>query len=233
MQAISGRVVNLALMALQRQKPPPSNPRFYEELPGFDDFARITEASQYRLLPEDWHVAIADVERSTAAIGAGLYKQVNVVGAASIVAVLNAIKPLRVPFVFGGDGATLCVPDSVVGPVREALRATKRLAQEEFHLALRVGIVPVPEIHAAGHRVLVARCRVSAHYTQAVFTGGGLAFAEACLKDPEQGRRSRLELTGTLPLLMPHPSPGSSGCSRPMPRDRKNTVITRGSRFVY
>jgi hypothetical protein len=178
-----------------------SDAHFYEELPVFDDFARITEPGHYQALPEEWHVVIADVEGSTAAIAAGRYKEVNVVGAASIVAVLNAhphppsvgTRPLRVPFVFGGDGASLCVPDSVVGPVREALLATKRMAREEFNLALRVGIVPVREIHAAGHRVLVARYRVSEHYTQAVFTGGGLAFAEACLKDPERGRRYRLE----------------------------------------
>src|SRR5713226_3884394 len=143
-QAIHRRMANLAAMAIQRQKPLLSDQRFYEELPVFDEFARITEPGHYQPLPADWHVVIADVEGSTAAIAAGLYKQVNVVGAASIVAVLNAIKPLRVPFVFGGDGASLCVPEAVVEPVREALRATKRMAWDEFHLALRVGIVPVP-----------------------------------------------------------------------------------------
>jgi hypothetical protein len=171
-----------------------SDPQFYEHLPVFDDFALITEPGHYQPVPEEWHVAVADVEGSTAAIAAGRYKEVNVVGAASIIAVLNAIKPLRVPFVFGGDGASLCVPETVVGPVREALLATKRMAQEEFGLALRVGMVPVREILAAGHQVLVARYRVSAHYTQAVFTGGGLAFAEACLKDPERGQGYRLEV---------------------------------------
>jgi hypothetical protein len=173
---------------------------FYETLPVFDDFASITDEGHYVPLPEDWHVVVTDVVRSTAAIAAGMYKQVNIVGAAAIASVLEAVKPLRVPFVFGGDGATLCVPGSVVGVVRRALIATKQMAQDEFHLALRVGVIPAAEIHAAGHRVLVARCRVSDHYTQAVFTGGGLAFAEAAVKDEERGRPYRLELHDAEPL---------------------------------
>jgi len=167
--------------------------RFYEKLPVFDDFASITDEGPYQALPEDWHVVVTDVVRSTAAIAAGMYKQVNIVGAASIASVLDVVKPLRVPFVFGGDGATLCVPKTVVGAVRQALVATKRMAQDEFDLALRVGIMPVSDIHAAGFRVLVARYRVSDHYTQSVFSGGGLSFAEGCVKDEEKGRAYRLE----------------------------------------
>ena len=174
--------------------------RFYEKLPVFDDFASITDEGPYQPLPEDWHVVVTDVVRSTAAIAAGMYKQVNIVGAASIASVLDVVKPLRVPFVFGGDGATLCVPKTVVGAVRQALVATKRMAQDEFDLALRVGIMPVSDIHAAGHRVLVARYRVSDHYTQAVFTGGGLAYAEGCVKDEEKGRAYRLEFHDAEPL---------------------------------
>jgi hypothetical protein len=174
--------------------------RFYERLPVFGDFVSITDESQYQPLPEDWHVVVTDVVRSTAAIAAGLYKQVNVVDAALIAGVLDAVQPLRVPFVFGGDGATLCVPHSMVGAVRQSLIATKLMARQEFGLALRVGIVPVADVHAAGHRVLAARYRVSDHYTQAVFTGGGLAFAEACVKDEDRGRQYRLEIDDAEPL---------------------------------
>jgi hypothetical protein len=171
-----------------------SDPHFYEYLPVFDEFASITDPRHYRPLPDDWHVVVADVEKSTAAIAKGLYKQVNIIGAASIAAVLDAVKPLKVPFVFGGDGATLCVPEPSLALVRQALLATKMMAQQQFNLALRVGIVPVRDIHEAGHRALVARYRVSRHYTQAVFTGGGISFAEACVKDVERGRRYRLEI---------------------------------------
>ena len=91
-----------------------SDQRFYENLPAFDDFSRITDPDNYQPLPDDWHVAIVDIAGSAAAIAAGQYKHVNVVGAASITAVLDAVKPLQIPFVFSGDGATLCVPSSVV-----------------------------------------------------------------------------------------------------------------------
>jgi DUF3095 family protein len=167
--------------------------RFYEELPVFDDFAGITEPERYQPLPDDWHVVVTDVERSTAAIASGRYKEVNIVGAASITAVLNAVRPRKVPFVFGGDGATLGVPEEALGMVRPALLATKLMAAREFGLALRVGIVPVRQIRASGHEVLVARYRVSPDYVQAVFSGGGIAFAEACVKEPDQGRRYRIE----------------------------------------
>ena len=46
----------------------------------------------------------------------------------------------------------------------------------------------------------MARCRVSDHYTQAVFTGGGLSFAEALVKDEEKGRPYRLEIEDAEPL---------------------------------
>src|SRR5438105_10071317 len=127
--------------------------RFYEELPVFDDFAGITERKRYQPLPDDWHVVVTDVERSTAAIASGRYKEVNIVGASSIMAVLNAVRPLKVPFVFGGDGATLCVPEEALDSVRPALLATKLMAEREFKLALRVGIVPVRQIRASGHEV--------------------------------------------------------------------------------
>src|SRR5438876_6530380 len=170
----------------------PSSDSFYESLPVFDEFAGITDPARYQPLPDDWHVVVADVQGSTAAIARGLYKHVNVVGAASITAVLNAVRPLEVPFVFGGDGATLCVPASVVGPVRQALMATRLMAEREFHLPLRVGMVPMPHIRRGGQDVLVARWRISPHCTQAVFSGGGLPFAEACIKDVERGREYRL-----------------------------------------
>ena len=40
-------------------------------------------------LPEDWDLAVADVAGSTRAIEAGRYKEVNVVAASAIVAVLT------------------------------------------------------------------------------------------------------------------------------------------------
>ena len=203
-----------------------SDGTFYDQLPVFDKFADITDPGRYRAVPDDWLVVVADIESSTAAIGAGRYKQVNIVGAASITSVLNAVKPHRVPFVFGGDGATLCVPSPAAAAARRALTATKLMARREFNLNLHTGVVPVRDIHATEHRLLVARYRVSRYYTQAVFSGGGLGYAEACVKDPVKGRPYRIDPGG----VEPEGNFGGLECrwdDIPSPSDETVTLMVR------
>lgn len=74
-----------------------SNDRFYEELPAFDSFDGATEFEAYTPVPDDWVVLISDVVGSTVAIREGRYKDVNMVGAATITAVLNACDTTAVP----------------------------------------------------------------------------------------------------------------------------------------
>jgi hypothetical protein len=156
---------------------------FYEKLEGFADFAEFSHPRWYQALPDDWYVVITDVRGSTRAIEAGKYKQVNGVGVASIVAVLNAVRPLRIPFVFGGDGATACFPAAVLDEVRPALVAARKMSKEQFQLELRIGIVPMNEIRQRGHDVLVGKHQPHAYYQQAMFLGNGLGFAEQLVKD--------------------------------------------------
>ena len=59
------------------------------------------------------------------------------------------------------------------------------MAQREFQLDLRVGIVPVTTVRDSNYDVKVAKVRVSPNYTQAVFTGGGLTYATELIKNPE------------------------------------------------
>ena len=132
---------------------------------------------------------LTDVTGSTDAIAAGRYRDVNYVGAAGIAAVLNASGRRDVPFVFGGDGGTLVVPPEVVGPALSALAALQEHAAERLALGLRVGAVPVADARAAGHDVRVARFQVSENYAQALFTGGGLDWAERQVKDPQTAAR--------------------------------------------
>ena len=75
--------------------------KFYEQLEGFAEFSQFTQLKWYRPLPSTWFVLITDVKGSTAAIEEGLYREVNSLGAASIVVLLNAVAPIRVPYVFG------------------------------------------------------------------------------------------------------------------------------------
>lgn len=155
---------------------------FYADLPGFSGFDHFSDAHCYAALPPDWFVVITDVQGSTRAIEEGRYKQVNALGAASIIALLNAVEPLQVPYVFGGDGATLCFPPSKKSAVESALVATKQMAKESFNLGLRIGIVPMREILDQGHQVNVARFQPTQYYQQAMFMGDGLGYAESLVK---------------------------------------------------
>ena len=160
---------------------------FYASLPVFTDFDEVTRPANFRAVPDDWHVLMSDVRDSTAAVRAGDYRHVNFLGAATITAILNLAGDTEVPFVFEGDGSMLCVPPHLLQCSQAALLHTRALAREAFGLDLRVATLAVDRIHAAGASVLVARYRVSAHYTQAVFAGGGLEYADRCMKDAQTG----------------------------------------------
>lgn len=162
------------------------NEEFYSTLKSFDHFQGICDPENYTPLPQNWAVVITDIEGSTLAIQQGKYRDVNAIGVASIVAIFNAVKPLSIPFVFGGDGATLCIPDSCIDAVKKALVATKLMAGEQFSLSLRVGIVPCSVIHQSQYRVMIGKCRVSEGYYQAAFTGEGLVYAEKLVKNDHE-----------------------------------------------
>jgi len=147
-------------------------------------FAAVTEPANFVSLPADWHVATCDVRNSTLAVQAGNYKHVNTVGAAAVTAMLNAAGALEIPFIFEGDGSAFCVPPALLDDAKGALLKTQEMAQKSFGLELRVATVPVARIRAAGLDILVARVRVSENYMQAVFAGGGMAFADRYMKDP-------------------------------------------------
>ena len=158
--------------------------RFYADLRVVSDLADTTRPENCAPLPEDWHIALCDVRNSTIAIQSGRYKNVNTLGAAAITAVLNASGGLDIPFGFEGDGCVLCVPPHLLEDTRAALSKTREIATESFDLDLRIGTVPMADLRRAGYEILVSRYRVTEHYDQAVFSGGGMAYADRLLKDP-------------------------------------------------
>ena len=175
---------------------------FYATLPPLEHFLDVTQSQNFVSVPDDWYVLISDIVGSTEAIAAGRYKIVNLLGASSIIAVLNAIDRLEVPFIFGGDGASILVPPSVLHAARQALLATKQQAAQAFGMELRVGVVPVAVVTAANHAIKVAKVRVGAPLkaggsnssklevgnklsgssSQASFMGGGLTYATDLVK---------------------------------------------------
>jgi hypothetical protein len=158
--------------------------RFYADLPVVSDLGESTRPENCAPLPDDWHIALCDVRNSTIAIQSGKYKNVNTLGAAAITAVLNAAGGLDIPFGFEGDGCVLCVPPGLLEDARAAFSMSRQIARDSFGLDLRIGTVPMADIREAGYEILVARYRVTEHYDQAVFSGGGMAFADSLLKDP-------------------------------------------------
>lgn len=166
--------------------------RFFADLPSFEGFADAVDPARYTDAPLDWCVAITDVRGSTDAIEAGRYKDVNALGASSIVAVLNSARGLDLPYVFGGDGATLLFPQSQREPIESALRGMRDLGRERFDMELRVGVVPVAELVADGFPVRVARYRPSPHIYLAMLSGAGLPEAERRIKHPQEGGRYAL-----------------------------------------
>ena len=160
-----------------------SSDRFFNELPPQKDFFQITDPSNFTPVPNDWWVVITDVRGSTKAIEAGRYKEVNMIGAASVVAILNVSRTIEIPFVFGGDGATLLVPPSLIATVRQTLSSSQALAKQEFDLELRAGCIAVSEIRAAGYDIRIAKVRLGKVHEQAMFAGGGIKYAENQIKD--------------------------------------------------
>ncbi|MBX9459568.1 MAG: DUF3095 domain-containing protein [Rhizobium sp.] len=164
-----------------------SSDRFFDTVPVFEDFEGVTNLENYRPLPDDWVLIAGDIVNSTGAIGAGNYKAVNIAGAAIISAVLNASGDADLPFVFGGDGATVAVPPSGLEGARAAIAAVRTWADEEMGLDMRAAVIPLSDIRKAGFDVLVARYKVSEHASYAMFAGGGATWAEAQMKSGHYG----------------------------------------------
>lgn len=158
---------------------------FYEYLPVFRDFTHVADEACFRPLPDDWVVGVADVMQSTKAIRENRYKAVNMAGAAVIASVANALKNRDFPFVFGGDGASFAVPAVDAALARQALAATATWVKEDLDLGLRIGMVSVAGIRAHGRDVRVARYVPSNNISIAMFSGGGLAWADAAMKRGE------------------------------------------------
>ena len=166
---------------------------FYTTLAPFYDFAEFVEFDAYEPVPDDWVVMIADVQGSTRAIEEGRYKDVNMVGAASITAVLNTCGDTEVPFVFGGDGGTVVVPGSRREAAGDALIGLQEISRATFGLSLRVGAIPVADLRAKGTDVRVRKYQLSTGNYLAMFAGGGVELSDSLLKSAPPGTRYLLE----------------------------------------
>src|SRR3977135_2025963 len=158
---------------------------FYGGIPVFRGFGRLMDPALYSPLPDDWSIGIADIVESTRAIAQARYKAVNRAGAAGIGAIPNARAGREFPFVFGGDGASFAVSPDDLDRARDAVAATAIWVKEDLDLVMRVALVPVAAVRAQGLDVRVARFGPSPNLSYAMFSGGGLGWAETAMKRGE------------------------------------------------
>jgi Protein of unknown function (DUF3095) len=171
---------------------------FYQSLSPFTNFEKAFEAQYYKDVPDNWLVVIADIIDSTKAIESGAYKSVNFVGSLPIIAVINLLAPFDLPYVFGGDGCALLIPEPFKNKVLDVLNATAQFAKNQYELNYRIGAVNMQTIHQHGYTLKLAKFQVSKNYTQAFFTGGGLSFADQIVK---QNKAFQFQTSNTIDIL--------------------------------
>ena len=164
---------------------PSGSDTFYGRIPVFRGFSSLMDPALYSALPDDWSIGVADIVESTKAIAEARYKAVNMAGASVIAAVANALEGREFPFVFGGDGASFAVSPEDLARTRDALAATAIWVEESLNLIMRVALVPVAAVRARGLDVRVARFGPSPNLSYAMFSGGGLGWAETAMKRGE------------------------------------------------
>jgi hypothetical protein len=177
----------------------------------YDEFSLVLDPAVYEPLPEDWLIGITDVVSSTLAIKSGRYEDVNFAGASIIAALGNAWGSFDFPFVFRGDGAAFALPPQGIMAATSALRQVASFASTDLDLNLRIGLLTVREIRAGGRDVRIARYAASENATYAMFTGGGLKWAEQQIRNGrylvKPGRyATKPDLTGLSCDWTPFPS---------------------------
>src|SRR6202790_3374552 len=178
---------------------PGGSDSFYSTIPVFRGFGSLMDPALYSPLPDDWSIGVADIVESTRAIAEARYKAVNMAGAAVSAAVTNALEGREFPFVFGGDGASFAVSPDDLERARNALAATASWVKDDLDLLMRVALVPLTAVRAQGLDVRVTRFGPSPNLSYAMFSGGGLGWAEAAMKRGEFAVPAAP--TGTQPAL--------------------------------
>lgn len=170
---------------------------FYSELPVFEDglIQHLSSPNRYKKVPEDWHVIITDIKDSTQAIQEGMHQQVNLVATASIISALNIArsKDLEFPFFFGGDGATLLIPNLMHDDVINALSVYQGNVKRAFDLDLRVDEVPVSQLYKDNQVLLISKNKLSDMYTIPVVLGEGLLYADELIKEKRFGLKQETD----------------------------------------
>jgi len=180
--------------------------QFYSELPLNEVSVNqlVADTELFFPVPDDWQVVMTDIQGSTQAVKDGLHQVVNLVATGSIIAGLNIARKANttIPFFFGGDGATLLVPASLIDQITLALNEHRGNTSINFGLRLRVGHMPVAKIYQKQHQLIIAKVKMGEKFSIPIVLGAGLRYAEQVLKEDEsvpylpEGKAAALDLDG-------------------------------------
>ena len=187
---------------------------------------KFTQWDQAQDAPSSSFIIVTDVKGSTQAVQEGRYRDVNLVGAASIAAIRNEFPDLSLPYVFGGDGATFLVPQDQLNRCREVLCSVQKIARTQMGMDLRVGHISVKEVLEKGGSLRVGFVPIQGKEGFFFFRGNGIALAEQIIKsrenffcDPESTQIERANLDGLSCRVQPFsPIRGKIACILIEPR---------------
>jgi hypothetical protein len=136
---------------------------------------------------EDWNIVVTDVENSTTAVQEGKQQEVNLAATGSIVACLNIAREagVEIPFFFGGDGATLLIPDLILKDCLNALTLHQERCYTSFGFFLRVGYRTVKEMKVKGCALNISKFKRNSFHIMPLIQGDALQRAEREIKDNE------------------------------------------------
>lgn len=197
--------------------------KFYRDLPVHSDFTEMLDSHNYVTAPDDWSIVVVDLKGSTDAIAKGRYKDVNILGATAIIAVLNAVGDHEIPYVFGGDGATFLIPNSRREDVAAALFGTQKMSREAFGMELRAGMIALKDLP---ENVSVAKFRVSKDAILGMLAGNGVAQAEDMVKNSHCEKTSITSIFGASVLEKKKPDFTGLECRWDAIKSAKGYILT-------
>jgi hypothetical protein len=173
-----------------------STQRFYEKMTAHRIPMRLLLQDErlFKKVPDTWFVVVADITGSTEAVAQGKHNDVNLAATGAIIAVLNEIKSrdkdYKIPYFFGGDGATFLIPQQVHASVIDVLENYKVHVKKMLNLDLRVGEISVKKIYEDAVKIKLAKIRLNEYLTVPVVVGSGLKHAERIIKDRDAASKS-------------------------------------------
>ncbi|MCB0367867.1 MAG: DUF3095 family protein [Bdellovibrionales bacterium] len=155
---------------------------FYQHLKPFSDFSQIHDSAYFSKAPSNWVIVVSDIKGSTQAVKEGKFKIVNMLGASAITIYSNEIQSSNTVSIFGGDGATMLMPQAIFKKLRPQFVGLIKLAKREFGISLRIGAVNVIDLHNEGNYIYVGKYKVSENTVLAQIMGPGCNLAEDMVK---------------------------------------------------